>query len=92
MHIRISTYKVTDEAGLMSAADDMRDELKGIPGVVSIEAVKFSDEDFMTIAKYESVEAAEASADRAKEIFGRLAHCLDASTLQQQTGEVVWEM
>ena len=94
MYYRMSTYKLRPgkEAELLEAADRVRPEMKAIPGVQHVHAVKLAEDNYMTIAVYDTASSAEAAAETAKGIWAQMADCIDLDTLTQQTGEVTWEL
>ena len=94
MYYRISTYKIRPglENKLIEIGDRLRPEMEAIPGIIHILAVRFAEDTYMTVAVYDSAEAAEAATDTARSIWARMADCIDIDTLTQQAGEVIWEL
>jgi heme-degrading monooxygenase HmoA len=94
MYYRMSTYKIYPgkEDEFLAIADRVRPEMKAIPGIVHIHGVKLAEDNYMTVAVYESAERAEAATETAKTIWARLAECIDLDSINQQTGEVTWEL
>lgn len=94
MYYRMSTYKIRrgKEDELFEIADRLRPELKALPGIKNVHAVKLSDDTYMTVAIYDSSDSAEAAAETAKGIWGQMANCIDLGTMIQQAGEVTWKL
>ena len=94
MYYRMSTYKIYPgkEDEFFAIADGLRPELKAIRGIVHIHGVKLAEDTYTTVAVYESAERAEAATETAKSIWARLADCIDLDSINQQTGEVTWEL
>ncbi len=94
MFCRISTYEILPDAEdeVLAAAEDMRAEMRAIPGVKAINSVRLAEGRYMSIAYYESRDAMEAAAGKSREIFGRLAPHIKLDTLEQQSGEVTWQL
>ncbi len=94
MYYRMSTYELRSgkEDKLFEIADQLRPEMKAIPGLVHIHVVKLAEDTYMTVAVYDNAEAAEAATETTKGIWARMADCIDLDTFTQQAGEVTWEL
>lgn len=94
MYYRMSTYKVHPgkESELFEIGDRLRPEMRAIPGIKHVHAVKLSDDTYITVAIYDTAASGEAATEAAKGIWGQMANCIDLDTLTQQTGEVAWEL
>ena len=94
MYYRMSTYKLRSgkESELFEIADQLRPEMKAMPGLVHIHVVKLAGDTYMTVAVYDNAETAEAATEAAKSIWARMGDCIDLDTRTQQVGEVTWEL
>lgn len=94
MYYRMSTYKIYPgkEDEFFATADRLRPVMKDIPGVVHIHGVKLGEGSHMTVAVYDSEQSAEAATETAKTLWAEMAACIDLDTIEQQTGEVTWEL
>ena len=94
MYYRISTYNILSgkEQELIEGADRLRPDMAGIPGLKHIHAVKVSEDTYMTVAVYDSAQAADAATEPAKSLWTAMAQVVDLDSITQQTGEVIWEL
>lgn len=94
MYYRISTYQGrpgTYEA-LIAKADALRDKMKVLPGVRSIQVIDMGGDHYMTLAAYGNAEEAASAAESATALFGELADLIDLDTLKFEGGTVVWDL
>lgn len=94
MYYRISTYHILPgkEQELIEGAERLRSDMTAIPGLKHIHAVKISEDTYMTVAVYDSAQAAEAAAEAAKGLWTAMAQVVDLDSITQQTGDVIWEL
>lgn len=94
MFCRLSADEILPDAedDVLAAAEDMRAEIRAIPGVAAIHSVGLAEGRCRPIASDESRDAMEAAAGESREIFGRPAPHLKLDTLEQRSGEATWQI
>jgi hypothetical protein len=90
MHVRVTTYKASDDEGLISHKRELEDRLKSLEGLVSVESIQLGDGSYITIAKYTSERAANAVTDQSQNIFAGLPEYIDTESVEEHTGEIIW--
>lgn len=81
MYARVTSYRTdpSRESEVMAMIDDVAARVRAIPGVVAVyTSWRSADGAGVTMAIYESQEAAEAAASAAQEIWGSLAEVMTA--------------
>lgn len=94
MYYRISTYQ--SRAGsldaLIAKADALREQMKALPGVRSIQMIDMGGDHYMTLAAYDNAEEAASAAESVKALYAELADLIDLDTLKFEGGNVAWEL
>ena len=94
MFIRVTTYGF-DESRLDEALEKMdvtiRDDLKAITGLQSIDECRIGEGQGMIIASYDSEASAVAAQPKVQEIFGKMAEYM-TSPPEVKGGDVIWTM
>lgn len=91
MFCRLSADEILPDAedDMPVAAEDLRAEMRAIPGVAAIRRVRLAEGRCMPIAAYDRRDTAEAAAGASRETFARPAPHL---ILEQRSGEVTWQL
>jgi hypothetical protein len=94
MYIRVTTYGF-DESRLDEALATMdatiRDDLKAIAGLQSIDECRIGEGQGMIIASYDSEASAVTAQPKVQEIFGKMAEYM-TSPPEVKGGGVIWTM
>ncbi len=91
---RLAAYEIRAEAeeDTLTATEDMRAELRPVPGVTAIRSVGLAEGRYLSIACHESRDAMEATAGKSRETFARLAPHIKLDSLEQRSGAVTWQL
>jgi len=94
MYIRVTTFGV-DESRFDEALEKMdrtiRDDLKAIAGLESVQECRIGDAQVMLVSVWESAAAAEAAQPRLQEIIGSMAEYITTPP-EVKAGDVIWTM
>ena len=94
MYYRISTYQGRTGSlhALIAKADALREQMKALPGVRSIQIIDMGGDHYMTLAAYDNAEQAASTAESVKNLYAELADLIDLDTLKFEGGNVAWEL
>ena len=94
MYFRVTTYGF-DEARLEEALAKMdetiRDDLRAMPGLLSLHECRIGDGQGMIISTWDSEASVEAAQPKIQEIFGKMAEYM-TSPPEAKGGDVFWTM
>ena len=94
MYIRVTTYGF-DEDRIDEALEKMdttiRDDLKAIAGLESVQECRIGDGQGMIISSWDSAASAEAAQSKIQEILGGMAEYM-TSPPEVKGGDVIWTM
>ena len=94
MYIRVTTYGF-DEGRLDEALEKMdttiRDDLRAIAGLQSVQECRIGDGQGMIISSWDSAASAEAAQPKIQEILGSMAEYM-TSPPEVKGGDVIWTM
>ena len=94
MYIRVTTYGF-DEGRFDEALEKMdtaiRDDLKAIAGLESVQECRIGDGQGMIVSSWDSEASAEAAQPKIQEIFGKMAEYM-TSPPEVKAGSVIWAM
>ena len=89
MYIRVTTYGFDEALAKMDAT--IRDDLKAIVGLKSIDECRIGEGQGMIVASYDSEASAVAAQPKVQEIFGKMAEYM-TSPPEVKGGDVIWTM
>ena len=94
MYFRITHFQAdpANHDALLAKIEELRGQIAAIPGLHRVRSADLGGGRYITIAAYDSKEAADAAADSAKAVWGGLADHLDMDSLTIDQGEVIFSL
>ncbi len=91
MHVRLSRYKMKPgkEEEFITKSNALGKDMAKT-GAVAAYAANLGDDDYVTIAFYESEEAAEAAREPARRVWGQLSDVVDLDSMHVEAGNLTW--
>jgi len=93
-YYRLTSYttKSGAEQAMVSLADQMRDQIRGMLTANSIEVVRIGENQYVTIAVYKDEASAEKGARTARAIYAQMGDIIDMESMEISTGPLIWKL
>jgi phage shock protein A len=92
MHIRMSRYSLLPGQSveqLVTRAEELRPQMD-VLGARALHAVQMGENEFCSVAIYESKSAADHALEHAKQMWEQFGDVIDLKTMKIDRGDVVW--